>query len=318
MIDILESTKYITDNSRFVKINRDKIRQLAKILKRRKIKPTRWNYEYHFFDNTKKTCEYLFILDSLNFCFWNKNWAEKWKTEKGKLSGYFSLAYALKKAVEKGKLKLDADFILKLSYKNFSEIFKGTGELLFFKRRFEILKENYAILRKKYNGSFVNLIKRCNGDALKLVELVIKEFPSFRDEATYKNKRIGFYKRAQILVGDLYCCFNNKKWGRLKNLEKITAFPDYKIPQILRGFGILEYDKKLADKVDNKRLLKPKSEEEIEIRANTVWAVEFLRQELKRRGMNFKNIEIDWHLWNWAKKMETSLKPYHLTKTVFY
>jgi len=318
MIDVLKSTKYVVDNSRFVKINRDKIRQLAEILEQRKIKSTRWNYKYHFFDNGEKTCEYLFVLDSLNFYFWNKNPKKKWKTENGELTGYFSLAYALKKAVEGGKLKLEANFILKLGYKDFSEILKGTGELLFLKKRLEILKENYAILKEKHRGSFVNLIERCNGDAIKLIDLLVKEFPSFRDEATYKNKKIGFYKRAQILVGDLYCCFNNKKWGGLKNLEKITAFPDYRIPQILRGFGVLEYDEKLANKVDNRRLLKSQSEEEVEIRANTIWAVEFLKQELKARRMNFKSIEIDWHLWNWVKTIDIKLGQYHLTKTIFY
>jgi hypothetical protein len=318
MIDVLESTRYVIENSRFVKINRNRIKQLAEILRQRKMRSIRWNYEYHFFDNGEKTCEYLFVLDSLNFCFWNKDEVEKWKTENGRLSGYFALAYALKKAAESGKPKLEADSILKLSYRDFTRIFAGTGKLLLLKRRFEILKENYTILEKKYRGSFVGLIDKCDGDAIKLASLLVKEFPSFRDEAYYNIRKIGLYKRAQILAGDFYCCFGNKKWGRLKNLEKLTAFPDYKIPQILRGFGILEYGKKLAKKVDNRRLLKAGGREEVEIRSATVWAVEFLKHELKKLGMDLKSIEIDWHLWNWAKTIDAELKPYHLTETIFY
>ncbi len=104
MFRVLKSANYIIKNNSFVKINREKIRALAEKLSKEEIKIPGWDCNYHFFDNSWRTCEYLFVLDSLNFCFWAKNAKEKWQIqyEKNKnLNGYFALAFSLKKAVEK-------------------------------------------------------------------------------------------------------------------------------------------------------------------------------------------------------------------------
>jgi len=317
---VLETTEYVMRRSRYININQEKIKKLAENWAKSKIKIPVWNYNYHFFNNSWQSCEYLFILDSLNFCFWNKNPADKWqiKYKNSYLGGYFALAYSLKKAVKNRLIKFEPKFIFKLSYEDFKKIFLGKGDLLLLKERFKILKENYQILDKNYNGKFINLINECNGDAVKLVLKIVKNFPSFRDVAFYNKKKVNFYKRAQILAGDLYASFQGKKWGRLKNLDKLTMFADYKIPQILRGYGILEYSLELADKVNNGKIILSESKEEIEIRANSIWAVEFLRQEVKKMGVNLKNIEIDWILWNKTQKNNIKLKPYHLTKTIYY
>lgn len=280
MLNVLETTKYVIENSGLVKINRKKIKELARKWKKDGAKIPKWDCKHHYFDNSWRTCEYLFILDSLNFG-----------------GNYFDLALGLKNAFEKGKV-FEAPFLSKEKRK--------------------ILKENYKILDKKYNGKFKNLLDKCNGDAMKLVSEIVKNFPSFRDEAKYKGRKIGFYKRAQILAGDLYASPDGKKWGKLKNLDKLTAFADYKIPQILRYYGILEYKDKLAGKIDNRKVIFAGSKEEIEIRASMIWAIEFLKNELKKLGINLRSFEIDWILWNKTQKKNIKLKPHHITKTIFY
>ena len=293
MLNVLKTTKYVIENSELVKINREKIKELARKWKKEGIKIPKWDYKHHYFDNSWRTCEYLFILDSLNFG-----------------GNYFDWASYLKKAFEQ-----DKTIALSLS-----------------KEKIKILEKNYKILDKKYDsktclpclpdrqavGRFVNLINKCSGDAIKLVSEIVKNFLSFRDEAKYKGRKIGFYKRAQILAGDLYASFNGKKWGKLKNLDKLTAFADYKVPQILRYYGILEYKDKLARKVDNKKPIMTGSKEEIEIRASMIWAVEFLKEELKKTRINLRSFEIDWILWNKSQNKGLKLKPHHLAKTIFY
>jgi len=317
---VLETTKYVVERSRYININYDRVQELAEKWTKQKIKIPAWNYNYHFFDNSWQTCEYLFILDCLNFCFWSKELANKWrvKYKNSYLSGYFALSYSLKKAVEQGLIKFEPDFIAKMSYENFRKIFAGRGALPFLKERFRILKNSYKILDRKYAGKFINLIDKCKGDAIELVLEVVRNFLSFRDEAMFGSKKIRFYKRAQILVSDLYASFGGRKWGKFKNLNKLTIFADYKIPQILRGYEILEYSRDLAKKIDNKKIISPGSREEIEIRANAVWAVEFLKRELKKLETNLKSVEIDWILWNKAQKDDIKLKPHHLTKTIYY
>ena len=51
-------------------------------------------------------------------------------------------------------------------------------------------------------------------------------------------------------------------------------FADYRVPQILRHVDIFEYSKELSDKIDQEQELPYSCEEEIEIRAATVVAVE--------------------------------------------
>ena len=63
------------------------------------------------------------------------------------------------------------------------------------------------IIKNNYKGSCINFIKDCNRDATKLVKKIIDEFCCYRDQAIYKEEQIFFYKRAQILVSDLYLSY---------------------------------------------------------------------------------------------------------------
>jgi hypothetical protein len=316
MINVLESTKYVVDNSRFVKINRDKIKELAGEWNSSKLVIPGWDVKYHFFDDSEKTCEYLFVLDSINFCFWAKNENDKWKIDYNgkKIGGYNALAFLLKKLFGNRNFSSFSEF----TYSEFRKLFYGEKEIPLIKERFDILQENYKILKNKHSGKFSILIEACDYDVLRILPELVDNFSSFRDEVEYKRKKIAFYKRAQILIGDLYCAFGGKKWGNLKNLEKLTMFADYKIPQILRGYGILEYADSLGNKINNRELILPDSEEEVEIRANTIWAGEFIKEELRKNGINMRSFKIDWVLWNQAQEKGVDLKPHHFTETIFY
>lgn len=51
------------------------------------------------------------------------------------------------------------------------------------------LQEASRILMEKYQGSFVNCIKAGSGSAQKLLNLVVSDFSSYRDEAEFEGKR---------------------------------------------------------------------------------------------------------------------------------
>ena len=86
--------------------------------------------------------------------------------------------------------------------------------------------------------------------------------------------------------------------ARIEHKEReLTAFADYKVPQVLRGFGVLDYTVDLARRIDERRLIPMGSPEEVEIRAATVWACEWIRQELGSRGTALQAFEVDWTLW---------------------
>lgn len=84
------------------------------------------------------------------------------------------------------------------------------------------LTKNAGIQR--FDGSFVNCIKEANGSAAALVNLVVENIPCFRDEACFDSKTVRFYKRAQILVADLWACFEGEGYGDFHDIDTITMF----------------------------------------------------------------------------------------------
>ena len=81
---------------------------------------------------------------------------------------------------------------------------------------------------------------------------------------------------------------------------------------------VLCYAGDLAERVDRGDFLEPGSPEEVEIRANTLWAVELIRRKMRELGNHLRAFEIDWILWNLGQEERFRAKPYHRTVTVFY
>ncbi|MGB3329966.1 MAG: queuosine salvage family protein, partial [Thermomicrobiales bacterium] len=106
--------------------------------------------------------------------------------------------------------------------------------------------------------------------------------------------------------------------GRFDDLSTLTAFADYKVPQVLRRLGILAYAAPLAAHIGRRELIAAGSPEEIEIRAATIQACEQIRLALAARGRAVDAFEIDWLLWNAGQSLPPGTEPYHRTVTIFY
>ncbi len=78
--------------------------------------------------------------------------------------------------------------------------------------------------------------------------------------------------------------FEGKGLGTISDFDQLTAFADYKLPQLLRYQGVMVYIPELAAPVDAYQEIVAGSAPEIEIRAGTVWAVELLRRALAGRA----------------------------------
>jgi len=150
------------------------------------------------------------------------------------------------------------------------------------------------------------------------LNLLVSDFESFDDRSFYKNEEIYFYKRAQLLIADIYQIFQGRGYGYFQNIEELTACADYKLPQVLRRYNILSYSSSLSEKVDNLVLIPKGSDEEIEIRANTIWAIEFLKQEMAKIGKFLPSFAINDHLWLIGQQKLSEDKPYHRTLTTAY
>ncbi len=315
-LGVLKTTAYVVQRARYVKINPDAIERAADMLAERRVEPPAWNYEYHFFDGTERTVNYLFLLDALNFCFWGK---PKWSiVYNGKrLDGYWALAAALKRAAEQDPHILEPCWLRRVTPREMAKVLRGNCRIPLFEERCRNARELGAVLCALW-GDAAHFVEAAGRDAAALARMVVNYFASFNDSATYRGRTVRFFKRAQILVADLWGAFGGKRWGAFTNLEALTAFADYKLPQVLRAWGILRYSPALAHRVDARVELRAGSAAEVEIRAATLWAVEWLRDALARRGRKLWSIQVDWILWEASQARTKALKPYHRVRTIFY
>ncbi len=287
---VREKAFNIISEAKDVKINKEKIEKLAESLKKAIV--PEWAEDFHF-----KSLDYFFVLDSINFCFWPGE-GKKWSIDyKGKeYDGYFALSLALKKFFEENPEKANLAYFSNISQEEFSSILQGGENLQFLNKRWQIAREVSGEIINKYGSSKALLDNKLSSLVPK-----IEGLPYFEDP---------FLKRAQILACDIY----GAGLAKFNDLDYLTAFADYKVPQILNYFGILEYSKSLDNKINNKILISQDSEQEKEIRAGTISAVELLRKELNNK---FYSFEIDWILWNQSQSIKFE-KSYHLTKTIRY
>jgi len=320
MFKVLTTAKSVAEKSRQVLINPDAMKKFAHELAKGDIRVPNWDAEHHFQGREEETAAYLLAVDTVNFCFWPPRGQEKWEISyKGETySGYYGLSVSFKKAMESGIPITDASFLDALTLRQLKEVFAGTGVLQLMEERLRNLKELGRVLLDKYSGQASRLVTTAGGSAVKLVELLAGDFASFRDQGRYDGQKVYFYKRAQLFAADLHGALRGKGLGGLRDIMELTAFADYKLPQVLRHVGVLEYSSGLAEKVDRVIHIDPGSEEEVEIRANTIWAVELIRQEMERFGKGVRASEIDWLLWNLGQDDAFRAKPYHRTVTIYY
>jgi hypothetical protein len=304
-LGVLSTTRYVVDHAQHVHIDMDKLRSVCRAVAETGINAPAWNRDLHWSGQPEQTAMYIFVLDSLNFCFWGE---PRWKI----------MYKGLKRAVEEGKPILDASYLATMPDEDLAQVLRGATDIPLYPQRLVNLHELGEVLEARYQGRCATLIESAHGDAVDLVQRVTRELSSFNDVAFYRGHTVRLYKRAQILVGDLAGSLDHAGLGAFGNLDALTAFADYKLPQILRHFGVLVYDAELARRVAAREPLAAGSEEEVEIRAHTVWAVELMRQELQKQGQSLPAYQLDWWLWESSQHLGGDVLPYHRTRTIYY
>jgi len=268
-------------------------------------------------DGTPRTAQYVLVADAMNFCFWGE---PKWSILVGdqRRDGWWGFVAALRRALQEEWPLLDAAWLREARAEDLQHIFRGEGELPFLAERAHHLREVGTALIERWGGAFANMVAAAEGSAVRLVRMIVETFPSFNDVARYRSQLVRFFKRAQITVADLAIAFRNQGPGKFEDLDQLTAFADYKLPQVLRREGILVYAPPLAARVDARRPIPAGSEAEIEIRAASVWAVELLRQGFAARGISLNAARIDEVLWHLGQRPDPRDRPYHRTRTIYY
>ena len=174
----------------------------------------------------------------------------------------------------------------------------------------------------------MSMLEEANHSAVRLINLLVTSIPSFNDISpsltkTSNSNPLKFYKRAQILIADLWACFCNTSYGYFADIDKLTMFADYRIPQILHSLGCLRYSPSLISLLNSGVHLESGGRLEVEIRGCSIWCIELLRREIKREwGREVNAILLDFWLWDEAQKLKKNdgdvNVSIHRTRGIFY
>ncbi|GMR03058.1 MAG: hypothetical protein BMS9Abin20_1418 [Acidimicrobiia bacterium] len=217
---------------------------------------------------------------------------------------------------------LDGEYLASITRADLEHIFLGNIEMPMLDERVEILNEVGKTLIDRYEGRFHRFIRDCapvmyaDGDGI--LERMVVEFPRFNDVSDYHGSEVKIYKLAQLGLWMLHRALHASGDWQLADLADMTAFADYIVPVGLHLMGILEYTPDLKDRIDNGAMIDRDSDEEIEIRAHTLYATALLTDEMNAIRPEDKQLVIpqtDYRFW---KTYHSTFQPHHLTRTTMY
>ena len=316
-LNVLRSTAAVVRQAENVSIDMDAISATAGRIARSGAAPPAWNTHYHFTGDERSVASFILVLDMLNYCFWPEpRWVFDYEGEI--LNGYWALASSLRTAIHAGRPILNAGYLSEIGSDDLAELLGGPHRLALMEQRAAGLRELGRLALDRCGGDLAGIVESAGGDAIRLVEIARDCLPSYRDCVQHHGRTVWLLKRAQILAADLYGALAGEGLGDLARIDVLTTFADYKIPQILRHFGVMRYSQALAGMVDGRQPLPAGSDQEVEIRSATIWAVELLRAELLKLGIDRSAVQLDWLLWEQSQTINHQAPPYHRTLTVYY
>ncbi|CAB3365703.1 Hypothetical predicted protein [Cloeon dipterum] len=327
------SGEFIAESAKFVNIKVDGISKLATVVEER-LKMNEISIRgfaespVHPKPKDPQCLDALLVMDALNFSFWTPDNLPKWTVEykETKYTGYFALCAALMRAKDEGIDVWKPEVYSKLSEPELARILRScteTGPPLL-PERVQCFQEIGQVILSEFDGTFATVINKCNNSAAQLLKLIVNSFPCFRDEAVYKNQKVAIYKRAQILVADVWSCFEAQGPGHFPDIDEITMFADYRVPQMLIYYDCLEYSPELQEKIEKGTELPSGSEEEVEIRGCSIAVVDRVYKQLVAKGVAKNHLVnpvlIDQWLWTERRKIASQVEHlgYHKTRTIFY
>ncbi|XP_043939620.1 queuosine salvage protein [Protopterus annectens] len=333
-----DSGKFIAKHSKHVTIDIQGVKKTAELLcekiEEKEFSVVGWKSHHEL--NPKSMDEgsvnWVFLVDTLNFSFWSDTEKHKCLVKyKGReYSGYWSLCAAVNKALDEGIPITDASYYASITLEQLKHILRSDTDIHMplIEERHAVLKETGTILLNKFGGSFLNCVKKCEKSAQKLLQIVVENFPCYRDTATYEGKRVCFYKRAQILVADIYGLLEGKEDAEFHDISSLTMFADYRIPQALVYLGAMKYSDELMKKLKEGVMFQSGDCLEVEIRGCSIWCVELIRDQMlellaekgKKAADGINAVLVDFYLWYYAREHRTEMAdiPIHCIRCIYY
>ena len=235
-------------------INSDALAQVADQLHGKDFPVPSWLEPVFPPANDEVFVNFIGVGNAINFAFSDFETRETFTTDYGNQTwhGAFAMWACLKRALDHGADFRNLSWLSGLSFSDASSLFRGAFEIPLLRKRIEILHETADVLSAGYRGSFWRMIEDSRFSAFGahgLVETLVEEVPSFRDESFHEpsGTTLQFHKRAQ-LMGMMYQgrAMAGHELPVLRDYEFLGPIADYSVPNALRTAGILVYVDALA------------------------------------------------------------------------
>ena len=270
------------------------------------------------------TTDLILLTSSLNFAFSDFGTGVKFEADRAgrRWSDSDGMVACLLDAIEAGVPVLDGDWMARATAADLERVFAGTIRMPMLDERARILNEVGPVLVDRYGGRWSRWLRSCTpamyagGDGL--LDRLPAEFPRFRDISEYHGREVRFFKLGQLALWQLHAAHRPIGDFSVTDLADMTAFADYIVPVALRLMGILAYDEELERRIAAGDEIVRDSDEEIEIRAHTLFATALLTEAVNRRRPPDDQVvipRIDYRLW---KTYHATTWPHHLTRTTMY
>ncbi|KAJ4338390.1 hypothetical protein N0V87_003933 [Didymella glomerata] len=333
---VLQAAEFIYDNSIDVALDMRSTKVAAQLvldeMEKREYSTKTWSsHELHPKAKDESTVNFIFTMDLLNFSFWSEKpdeerFAVEYKEKRW--TGYWGLVAVLQRALDENIPITSPEFwndeenctdeVLKNVFRSVND-----EKPPMFEARIKCLREAGRVLDEEFDGSVVTLIEDAKNSAAGLVNLLAEKFVCFADEGTFERKKVRFLKRAQIFVADLWAAFDGESYGEFNDIDRITMFADYRVPQMLHSLGMMWFCPSLEAKIRRLEIIESGHTWEMQIRGCSIWAVELLRREilLLKPDAKVNAILIDFFLYDLAKEREkegAEAIPHHRTRSIWY
>jgi len=310
-----EACAEVARRARFVKIESAELERFASVLAQHRPSPPSLDPAHLAFKEEATTVAFALTLNAVNF---GSGWFP-YLRKRGELSGYRTIATALRQRFEREGAFSSAE-LARITRAECAELFGQdeageAGELMgLFAKAWNELG---GWLASCHAGAFAGPVKEARGSAERLTRLLAR-LPMYQDVAIYQGFRVPFLKRAQITCADLAAALRGRGLGRFDDLHRLTIFADNLVPHTLRMLGVLSYDLLLLQRIEREEPLASGSEEEVEIRAAALHAVELLSAACARRGYAIAPHKLDLLLWSRGQSAAIKAKPRHRTRCTYY
>ncbi|MCK5584996.1 hypothetical protein KAJ02_02885 [Candidatus Bipolaricaulota bacterium] len=315
--EIREGCRQVADRARHVRIVRERIPDYVSPLLTRALLVPSLDTVSHFVGEDEATVAFFITLAAVNF---GSGYFPHLRKRPG-MSGYYTIATALTERF-RSQGPFTAGELASMSVHDCTDLFGQDltdvvmVELMdLFAKAWNDLGDH---LITQFDSSFSSFIEAAHHTAANLVGILSRQM-LFRDISHYHGIEVPFFKRSQLLASDLSLAMDGRRLGRFDDLDQLTIFADNLVPHVLRLEGVLEYSQSLNQDIEAEQLIPAGSDEEIEIRACSVHAVELMIEAAAESGVSWTARDVDQVLWHQGQNPQYKKRgKRHRTRTAFY